>query len=556
MDRVVGPSGDMSSPLKHFTNAKKKINVIFNEISGYVKEFNEFIVTIENQEDDLTVEQELKDEVLASLGTINGIKDMVNRNHMKVVFFGRTSNGKSTVINAMLWDKILPSGIGHTTNCFLSIAGCNDEQHADKDVGYLLCSDSDEHLSIKSVTQLSHALSQESMSCDSLIQVFWPKKKCALLKDDVVLLDSPGIDVSSDLDNWIDNYCQDADVFILVANAESTLMQAEKKFFHRVNEKLSKPNVFILNNRWDASANEPELMEQVRQQHLERGILFLADELKVVSKEQAKDRVFFVSAKEVLYSRLKKLQGTEPSTPSFTMADGYQARLLEFAQFEREFEECISQSATRTKFHYHAQRASKIVDNLYTHAQWLHKSATEMIKKDEERRDLLRRRLANIDQQLRTISEQMRQGIAFVSAEAEKQVRSAMSDEIQHLPLLVDEFQRPFHPNPMVLRVYKSELYRHVQEGLGRNLNARCSATLQKQIDRHRRDMIEGIRPLLLPPSACTDDIIERSDDSSLVVVDDDVSPRYRQLTRVASTHPSFDISCNFWKGFLGPAAS
>lgn len=35
----------------------------------------------------------------------------------------RTSNGKSTVINAMLRDKVLPSGIGHTTNCFLQVEG-------------------------------------------------------------------------------------------------------------------------------------------------------------------------------------------------------------------------------------------------------------------------------------------------------------------------------------------------------------------------------------------------------------------------------------------------
>ena len=31
-------------------------------------------------------------------------------------------------------------------------------------------------------------------------------------------------------------------------------MQAEKKFFQRVSETLSKPNIFILQNRWDASA--------------------------------------------------------------------------------------------------------------------------------------------------------------------------------------------------------------------------------------------------------------------------------------------------------------
>ena len=46
-----------------------------------------------------------------------GIKDMLARDQMKVVFFGRTSNGKSTVINALLQNRVLPMSIGHTTNC-------------------------------------------------------------------------------------------------------------------------------------------------------------------------------------------------------------------------------------------------------------------------------------------------------------------------------------------------------------------------------------------------------------------------------------------------------
>lgn len=41
----------------------------------------------------------------------------------------------------------------------------------------------------------------------------------------------------------------------------------EKSFFHKVNERLSSPNIFILNNRWDASASEPEYMEEVSQCH-------------------------------------------------------------------------------------------------------------------------------------------------------------------------------------------------------------------------------------------------------------------------------------------------
>jgi mitofusin 2 len=61
---------------------------------------------------------------------------------MKVAFFGRTSNGKSSVINAMLRDKILPSGIGHTTNCFCQVEGVDGHD------GYLVKEGSEEKLNV------------------------------------------------------------------------------------------------------------------------------------------------------------------------------------------------------------------------------------------------------------------------------------------------------------------------------------------------------------------------------------------------------------------------
>lgn len=123
---------------------------------------------------------------------------------------------------------------------------------------------------------------QEKLSESSLVRIFWPREKCSLLRDDVVFVDSPGVDVSQNLDDWIDNHCLNADVFVLVLNAESTMTLAvslnnnyliiaikkyknfqEKSFFHEVSTKISKPNIFILNNRWDASASEPEFQESV-----------------------------------------------------------------------------------------------------------------------------------------------------------------------------------------------------------------------------------------------------------------------------------------------------
>ena len=45
-----------------------------------------------------------------------------------MAFFGRTCNGKSTVINALLHDEVLPTGDGHTTNCFCSVRGVSDSE--------------------------------------------------------------------------------------------------------------------------------------------------------------------------------------------------------------------------------------------------------------------------------------------------------------------------------------------------------------------------------------------------------------------------------------------
>lgn len=77
---------------------------------------------------------------------------------------------------------------------------------------------------VQSVSQLGHALCASRLQECSLVHVYWPRELCALLRDDVVLVDSPGVDVTPNLDEWIDKYCLDADVFVLVANAESTLM--------------------------------------------------------------------------------------------------------------------------------------------------------------------------------------------------------------------------------------------------------------------------------------------------------------------------------------------
>ncbi|XP_040896247.1 mitofusin-1b [Toxotes jaculatrix] len=482
------------SPLKHFVVAKKKISDVFEQLLSYVKETSEFVEeTCGNKALENIASQDQKLEIQAYADKLDVIKEVLARRHMKVAFFGRTSNGKSTVINAMLRDRVLPSGIGHTTNCFLSVEGTDDDK------AYLKTEGSDEEKSIKTVNQLAHALHMdESLDAGCLVRVFWPKTKCALLRDDLVLVDSPGTDVTSQLDSWIDKFCLDADVFVLVANSESTLMNTEKHFFHKVNERLSKPNIFILNNRWDASANEPEYMEDVRKQHTDRCVNFLVEELKVVDREQAPNRIFFVSAKEVLNSRMQRAQGM-PETGG-ALAEGFQERLKEFQSFERRFEECISQSAVKTKFEQHTIRAKQITEKVQNIMDAINIEAAEKRVAAMEDREYQMDRLEFVKNQLNLLIDDIKKKIKAISEDVESKVSSAMGEEICRLNVIVDEFHADFHPSHHVLKIYKSGLLAHVEEGMGKNLAFRCSDAVNASVQSSQTYMIESMLPLL--PSA------------------------------------------------------
>ncbi|KAK2090743.1 Mitofusin-1 [Saguinus oedipus] len=500
------------SPLKHFVLAKKAITAIFDQLLEFVTEGSHFVeVTCKNPElDGIATEDDLA-EIQGYKDKLSIIAEVLSRRHMKVAFFGRTSSGKSSVINAMLWDKVLPSGIGHITNCFLSVEG------TDGDKAYLMTEGSDEKKSVKSlsleskdlfdkhrssvlkihtVNQLAHALHMDKdLKAGCLVHVFWPKAKCALLRDDLVLVDSPGTDVTTELDSWIDKFCLDADVFVLVANSESTLMNTEKHFFHKVNERLSKPNIFILNNRWDASASEPEYMEDVRRQHMERCLHFLVEELKVVNALEAQNRG--------------------------ALAEGFQARLQEFQNFEQIFEkinislgvggscdlggstvlqlgqlECISQSAVKTKFEQHTIRAKQILATVKNIMDSINVAAEEKRAYSVEEREDQIDRLDFIRNQMNLLTLEVKRKIKEVTEEVANKVGNssfvscAMTDEICRLSVLVDEFCSEFHPTP-------DELNKHIEDTMGRKLTHRCTDEVNALVLQSQEEIIENLKPLL-----------------------------------------------------------
>lgn len=477
---------NVDSPLQIFVRAKKKINDIFVEIDDYVKDAVTFMHAVTG-ENGIATPQDLAN-VEAYVSKVQAIREVLKRDHMKVAFFGRTSNGKSTVINAMLHDKILPSGIGHTTNCFLQVEG------SDNDEAFLRTEGSEEKLNVQSVSQLGHALCASRLQECSLVHVYWPRELCALLRDDVVLVDSPGVDVTPNLDEWIDKYCLDADVFVLVANAESTLMVTEKNFFHKVSTKISQPNIFILNNRWDASASEPEYLDQVRTQHANRCVDFLSRELRVCSPKEAEERIFFISAKEALLTRMRE---REKPVSSPILAEGHQVRYFEFVDFERKFEECISKSAVRTKFAQHSRRGKNIAAEVMAALEVVYNTATDQKAAKVEKQRVLHEQLSAIEDQLTTITRQMKDKINRMVESVEHKVSLTLSQEIRRLSALVDEYDTPFRTDRAHLDQYKRALHRHVESGLGSRLKKRLSADIGNEMDQAQKEMAERMYNIL-----------------------------------------------------------
>ena len=283
------------------------------------------------------------------------------------------------------------------------------------------------------------------------------------------------------MDGWIDQQCLDADVFVLVVNAESTLTRTEKDFFHKVSERLTKPNVFILNNRWDATAYElPENAEVVKTQHMQRNTEFLCNELNVCTLQEVKNRVYFVSAREVLWTRTQ----TNPQLPP-----GYQIRLLQFEWFEAEFEKCISMTAVKTKFDQPSKRGKMMASSLRKILDDLHQRAYDNKQANEKALKDICDKIDQIEKKLQDFTKEIKDKIRQVMNDVEKNVSFTLNDEIKRIYSLIDQYERPFHPEEHQINWYKKELHKFVEQKLGTNLSSRLNTALIQNLDITHKDI-------------------------------------------------------------------
>jgi mitofusin len=68
-----------------------------------------------------------------------------------------------------------------------------------------------------------------------------------------------------------------------------------------------------------------------------------------------------------------------------------------------------------------------------------------------------------------------------------------MTDEIRWLSVLFDEFRSEFQPTPNVLKVYKNELNKHIEDCIGRNLTDGCTNEVNASIPARNHWKFEAV---------------------------------------------------------------
>ena len=222
------------------------------------------------------------DELLRLSEELNsdGVKDTLHhcRDHMlndafSVVVVGQFSRGKSTFVNALLGQRILPTSKKPTTAVISKIAYSSEPQFTVyfKD-GHMTTIDEANFFGIKapgtysvdtSQEEREHILdAQEHINRIDYVQVGYPLEFC---KNSVELVDTPGTDDLNESRIEITyNYLNRADAVILLLAADQALSAGEVEFLKERILKQQIRDIFYIINRKDTLAG-PDEEERVRQ---------------------------------------------------------------------------------------------------------------------------------------------------------------------------------------------------------------------------------------------------------------------------------------------------
>jgi phosphohistidine phosphatase SixA len=231
----------------------------------------------------------------------------VREDRFKVVVLGEFKRGKSTLLNAMLGDDLLPRRVTECTAIITVIRHGDRPEYRvffeDGTQESVSPNDFNEHYRLKIEDSEGREDALDRFSRIDHAVLSYPVELC---RNGIELVDSPGLGANPKRTRRTHSFLSQADAVVFVLYAPQFLKEAESHFLENILLPLGLRNVFFVINGWnliDEAVLRPEQADREREeleQHIRRRLVPFC---VVDGKDLSAERIFRVNA---LKARMRK----------------------------------------------------------------------------------------------------------------------------------------------------------------------------------------------------------------------------------------------------------
>jgi GTPase SAR1 family protein len=226
--------------------------------------------------------------------TLHRLKNRVSNESFKVLIIGEFKRGKSTFINAMLGQDILPA---YSTPCTAIINEVKWGQSPQALLHYLKHEDGSQkepkEIPVEAIEEyvvIPEEPDESYVNPYEKVEILYPLELC---RSGVEVIDSPGLNEHATRSQVTEDYLPTVDAIVFVFTCEALASQSEIRFIENNLRPLGHDDLFFVCNKFD----------QIRDKEKERVRKFAVGKLSSLTS-QGENGVFFISAFNALEGRL------------------------------------------------------------------------------------------------------------------------------------------------------------------------------------------------------------------------------------------------------------
>ncbi|GAA5796249.1 hypothetical protein HPULCUR_001619 [Helicostylum pulchrum] len=274
-----------------------------------------------------SIPQLLVQKLIGCIGHLNNLTARVSDTSSKVLVTGDLNSGKSTLVNALLKQDILPVDQQPCTSMFCEVVSSNDQEpttvHAIGDVSSYDKNNGDTYNPLELRHLYKVLTADEQDLAYKMLKIYVSRDQDLIKEDsllyngvvDIALIDSPGLNTDSVKTTAVFAREEEIDVVVFVVSAENHFTLSGKEFlWNAANEKT---HIFIVVNRFDNIRDK---------ERCKRLILDQIKQLSPSTYEQQDNLIHFISAANQIDST--DFIKMEQKLRSFVLNNRIQSKLL------------------------------------------------------------------------------------------------------------------------------------------------------------------------------------------------------------------------------------